>query len=241
MDSDEAMMQFYVLKVEVGSTYETWFEKTEPIHRGDALYCPTCGINVTNLRWLPPYRAAIKAYGRELGDVAFFGMSILVSHRFRLAWEQAGLRGINEFTPLERVRVRPARLGKRPVNYYHVEVRQFGTRVDMKRSLIEYGEPITCDRCLSAGVDTVRGFAIDERSWTGEDIFEAWGMPGSIIVTDRVRQLRDEHGLTNVNLTPVEEYFWDPLSKWTPVDYSPPDWYKPDETDDGDDAQRLAN
>jgi hypothetical protein len=213
-------VQFYVLELKVGSPYETWHRSMEPVHLGDSLHCPECGINFTSLRWLPPYRAMIKAYGPELGDVAFSGMSILVSHRFRLAWEGAHLRGIDEFTPLERVRVRPARLGKGAVSYYHVEVRHFGTRIDLQRSLIEYDKPITCDKCLSAGADTVRGFAIDERSWTGEDIFVAWGMPGSIIVTDRVRQLRDEYDLKNVNLTPVEEYFWDPLKKWTPVDYS---------------------
>jgi len=66
----------------------------------------------------------------------------------------------------------------------------------------------------------VRGFAIDESSWTGEDIFIAWGKPGSIIVTDRVRQLRDDHDLKNVTLTPVEKFVWDPLKQWTPVDYS---------------------
>jgi hypothetical protein len=43
---------------------------------------------------------------------------------------------------------------------------------------------------------------------------------GVIVVTDRVRQLRDDYGLTNINLTPVEEYLWDPLYKWTPVDNS---------------------
>ncbi|MBK9262370.1 MAG: hypothetical protein IPM54_21530 [Polyangiaceae bacterium] len=194
------------------------------------------------LPWFPPYRAELKAYGKALGDVAFGpGMELLVSERFRTAWEAANLRGI-EFAPLEKIRVRPARLGRKTVTYFHVAPRRFGTRVDLTRSLIEHGKPFTCNYCMSAGIDTIRGFAIDEASWTGEDIFIAWGLTGSIIVTDRVRQLRDEHGLTNVNLTPVEQYFWDPLSKWTPVDYSPPDWYKPDDTDDsGDEEQRLAN
>ena len=64
---------------------------------------------------------------------------------------------------------------------------------------------------------------VDSTSWSGEDMFYAWGLCGTVIVTDRVRQLRDDHGLTNVTLTPTEEYFWDPLKSWTPIDYSPPD------------------
>lgn len=47
--------------------------------------------------------------------------------------------------------------------------------------------------------------------------------------TDRVRQLRDDYCLTNVNLTPTEEYFWDPLKKWPPVDYSRDDLPNPSE------------
>ena len=232
-------MQFFVLEEEVGLPYETRCDGMQPEHIGevsDCQTCPVCGEHVGMLPWLPPYRAELKAYGKALGDVAFgSSMSLLVSDRFRNAWEAAHLRGL-VFTPLERLRVRPPRLGKKRVTYFHVAPRRFGARVDLKRSLIEYGQPITCSYCLSAGVDTVRGMAIEESSWTGEDMFIPWGKPGSIIVTDRVRQLRDEHGLTNVNLTPVEEYFWDPLSKWTPVDYSPPDWYKPDEDSDDEPA-----
>jgi hypothetical protein len=63
-------------------------------------------------------------------------------------------------------------------------------------------------------------------------MFRAWGLSGRIIVTDRVRQLRDDYGLTNVNLTPVEEYFWDPLNKWTPVDYSRDEVAVPDEDEE---------
>jgi hypothetical protein len=184
------------------------------------------------LPWLPPYRAELQAYGKALGDIAFGpGGDLLVSDRFRTAWEAANLRGL-EFAPLERLRVRPARLGKKTPTYFYASPELHGTQVDVDRSLIERDQPITCNKCKSGGAQTVRGFVIDESSWTGEDMFRAWGLSGSIIVTDRVRQLRDDYGLTNINLTPVEEYFWDPLNKWTPVDHSPPDWYKPDNDDD---------
>jgi hypothetical protein len=217
-------MQFYVMDLKVGSPYETWLDEMEPIHRGtadDCQKCPQCGESMGSmLPWLPPYRATIRAYGKQLGDVAFDGMNIVVSEKFRLVWTESQLRGIDVFHPLERIRVRPARLGRKTPTYYFVRVQRFGARVDLKRSLIEYDRPFTCTYCLEAGIDTVRGFTIDLASWTGEDLFIAWGKPGSIIVTDRVRQLRDDHDLKNMTLTPVEEFVWDPLNQWTPVDYS---------------------
>lgn len=216
-------MQFYVMDLEVGSPFETWLDTMEPIHRGtgsDRQKCPQCGQRVGLLPWLPPFRGCLRAYGKQLGDVAFDGLDIVVSEKFRLAWTDAQLKGIDTFHPLERIRVRPARLGKKTPTYFVVQPRRFGTRVDLNRSLIEYNGPFACSFCLHTNLDTVRGFAIDESSWTGEDIFIAWGKPGSIIVTDRVRQLRDDHDLKNVTLTPVEKFVWDPLKQWTPVDYS---------------------
>lgn len=216
-------MQFYVMDVKVGSPFETWVDKMEPVNIGTGdqrQKCPKCGEEMGMLPWLPPYRATIRAYGKQLGDVTYTSMDIVVSEKFRLAWTEAKLQGIEDFHPLERIRVRPARLGRKTPTYYFVKVQRFGARVDLNRSLIEYNNPFTCMYCLEANVDTVRGFTIDESSWTGEDVFIPWGMPGSPVVTDRVRQLRDEHHLKNMTLTPVEEYVWDPLNKWTPVDYS---------------------
>ena len=219
-------MRFYVLDYEVGSSHETMFNAMAPNHIGkgtDRQACPACGEHMGMLPWLPPYRAEVKAYGKQLGDVAFGpGNGLLVSARFRAAWEATDLRGL-EFAPIERIRVRPARFGKKPVTYWHVAPRRFGTRIDVSRGLIEWDTPHLCMTCLDANADSIRGFAIDETSWTGEDMFYAWGLNGSIIVTDRVRQLRDEHGLTNINLTPVEEFFWDPYYRWAVIDYSPAD------------------
>ena len=216
-------MQFYVMELEVGSLFETWGDAMDPIHIGasaDRQKCPGCGKGVGSLPWMPPFRATVRAYGKQLGDVAFASSDILVSQKFRQTWTDAQLKGIDTFHPLERIRVRPARLGKKAPTYFVVQPKRFGTRVDLNRSLIEYNGSFACMKCLHTNVDTVRGFSIDESSWTGEDLFITWGMPGSIIVTDRVRQLRDDHDLKNVTLTPVEKFVWDPLNRWTPVDYS---------------------
>ena len=228
-------MQFYVLgDLRTDDwNYHAYASGMKPENIGEAPLCPVCGECIGMLPWVPPYHVEIVAHGKMLGDVVkCTGMSLLVSDRFRQAWQQEGLCGIEEFSPLARLRVRPARLGRRPLTYFHVAPQYYGTQIDVEHSLIEYNRPITCGKCKSGDVESVRGFAIDEASWTREDLFIAWGMSGEIIVTDRVRQLRDDYGLTNINLTPVEKYFWDPYNQWSVIDYSRENVAMPDEDDE---------
>ena len=236
-------MRFYVMgDPDDDCTYDTQFYKMKPVHRGDARTCPQCHGFVSMLPWLPPYRAEIRTHGKALGDVAFGpGGDLLVSARFREAWEASNLCGL-EFLPLERLRVRPARLGKKPHTYFHVAIRLFGTQIDVERSYIKRTEPMTCNKCKSGGLlEGVRGFAIDEASWTGEDIFFPWGLSADIVVTDRVRQLRDDYDLKNVNLTPVEEFLWDPRKQWTPYDHSHGGDYDTPSHDENHDESDTTN
>lgn len=207
-------MKFYVLgKVEVGQ-YDGWFSPMKPDRTGDAPVCPVCERYVGALVWLPPYAATIHTYNSKLGDVVDGpGDSLLVSERFRLAWEERQLKGIDTFTPLERIRVRPARLGKPAPVYYHIAPRMFGAKVDFTRSHFKYGG-LMCEACRTMrGFKSVKGFVIEDGTWTGEDIFRPWGFTGTVVVTDRVRQLRDDYDLKNVELTPTEEEVFPPEHK----------------------------
>jgi hypothetical protein len=223
-------MQFFVMELQVGVPSETWFSKMEPVHRGEPLRCPMCGGVVSGLQSLPPYRVELLVHGKASGDVAFNGTELLLSARFRAAWESAHLRGL-DFAAVDRLRVRPARLGRKSFEYFYVVPKFFGTHVDIEHSMIEHEDQISCNQCHYGGlIKSIRGMRINEATWSGEDIFLAWGLCGTIIVSDRVRRLRDDHGLTNINLTPVEEYFWDPYNQWTPVDYSRDDVAAPEES-----------
>jgi hypothetical protein len=211
-----SMTRFFVFDYLVGSPDETEFEEIAPVRLGDAPRCPTCGLFVGGLPWLPPYRALVRAHGEQLGDVAFgVGDSLLVSDRFRRAWEAEGLRGLSRFDALEELRVRPAKLAKSAVSYFHVSVEYGRTEVDEERSIIERSEPPSCGQCKTGGTDSIRGFAIAEGTWSGEDIFYAWGLPGTTVVTERLKQLAERYALTNIHLTPVEDYVRDPLRKHT--------------------------
>lgn len=219
-------MQFYVLGRPPPNdwTYYTDALPLPPHNTGKGPLCPQCHELAGLLPWLPPYHAEVIAHDHKFADVAFVpGLNLLLSDRFRRAWFDAQLVGIDVFNPIERIRVRPARLKKKAPIYFHVAPRLFDVQVDLEHSLIEYTRPITCAKCKSGDVDTARGFSLDDATWRGEDIFLVWGMYGPIIVSDRVRELRDKHSLTNVNLTPTEEYLWDPEKRWTPWCYYLPD------------------
>lgn len=221
-------MQFYVLgnlRLDEGP-YESRASAMKPENVGEASKCPICHQWVSMIPWLPPYHAEIIVHGQKLGDlVKGYGESFLVSDRFRRAWLEEKLQGIDVFSSVKRLRVRPARLRNTAPPYYHIAVRLFDVMVDVEHSRIEYRYPINCPRCKGGACDSVRGFALDETTWRGEDIFEACGMSGIFIVSDRVRALRDKHGLTNINLTPIEEYLWDPEKRWTPWCYYLPDGF----------------
>ena len=232
MDFEPMHMKFFVLHVKAGAPYETRYSELKPIVEGRAPTCPICGEYVGMIPTLPPYGAEITAFDKQPGDIAFGpANNLLVSEKFRQSWDGKRLRGL-DFHPIERLRVRPARLGKKPLTYFHVAPRYFGTHIDLERSTFEHEDPISCSQCHYGGLlKSIRGMQIDEVSWTGEDMFFAWGLCGTVIVTDRVRQLRDEFGLTNINLTPVESFFWDPYNQWSVIDYSRDEVPAPDEDD----------
>jgi hypothetical protein len=205
--------RFFVLHPAVGSTDETEFEELAPVHLGDAPRCFTCDWLLGPKPWLPPYRAVVRGHGRYLGDIAFgVGSSLLVSGAFRRAWESENLRGLSQFATLDEQRIRPPRLAREAPSFFRVLVAYGRAAVDEGRSLLERSGTKSCERCGNGAVlKSVRGFSIADDTWSGEDMFYAWGLPGTVIVSDRFKQLAERHTLRNVHVTAIEEYVWDPL------------------------------
>ena len=54
-------------------------------------------------------------------------------------------------------------------------------------------------------------------SWQGEDVFRPRGKRGSILVSERFAEFARRHALTNMKLTPTEEFVWDPLGQGPPA------------------------
>ncbi|WP_257457953.1 hypothetical protein [Archangium lipolyticum] len=167
------------------------------------------------LKWLPPYRVELELYGEELGDyIRGPGYGWLISERFAEAFRAEGLTGLEGFHPVEVLRVRCMR--KRPrqpltVPRYYVVWPCFGRgAVDPVLNRVRIRKTPTCTECRSAGIDAIHGFVLEPGTWGGEDIFRPRGMQGDIVVSERFKNFVEQHGLTNMVLTPTEQFVWDP-------------------------------
>ena len=199
------------------SPYDTEFAAIEPVNRGDAPRCPRCHDVIGLLPWLPPYRVELEIHGDEPGDfVEARGYELLISERFAAAVREEGLTGFLGFHPVEVEQMRFVRKRKKnpsPVTAprYFVVTPCYGrAAVDVVLNRIRFRSPPTCPECRSTGIDATHGFVLDPGTWGGEDVFRPRGMQGKIVVSERFKAMVERHGLTNMRLTPIEKYVWDP-------------------------------
>ncbi len=216
MASEASMSpRFFVLTEGVhGSHYDADAETVDPVNLGDAPRCPRCGAFVGMLKWLPPYRVELKLYGREFGDFIKISAELLISERFAEAFRAEGLTGLEGFHPVEVVRVRSMkkRAGKSlTVPRYRVASPCWGQgAVDLVLNRVRTLRTPTCPECRTGGINAINGFVLEPGTWGGEDIFRPRGLTGDLVVTERFKAFAERHGLTNVVLTPTEQYVWDP-------------------------------
>ena len=206
---------FVLSKGEIGSRYDAEVEMVEPENLGEAPRCPRCGDFIGMLPWLSPYRVELELHGQEFGDfIKVPGYELLISEQFAEAFRAEGLTGLEGFHPVEVLRVR--RRGKRalkPISvprYYAVSPCYGRGAVDLVLNRVRTSEPPTCPECRSAGIDAIHGFVLEPGTWGGEDIFRPRGIQGRIVVSERFKEFVERHGLTNMVLTPTEQYVWDP-------------------------------
>lgn len=216
-----SISRFYVLDDGMFGAHDTKSEGVDPVHYGDAPRCSRCNAGLAMRTWLQPYRVELELYGQSLGDfVKGPGYSFLLSERMAEAFQSEGLTGLSGFDPAEVVRVRRKKKGPKSgtVPRYFVVTPCFSrAAVDVARSLLRYGAPVTCEECRSAGLDTAHGFVLEPGTWQGEDVFRARGLPGTDIVSERFAGFVARHGLTNMKLIPAEDYVWDPLQRGPPA------------------------
>jgi hypothetical protein len=210
MASDRAFARFYVLVPGRGSDADTEFFKSEPISRGEAPKCPTCGRFLGMRRWLSPRRAEVVVHGERSGDFAFTSSSeFLVSEVVLSAIHDEGLTGLNDVEEVEvssTLRTVPAK----PRRYFYGEIEQQGADLDPGRSDVERTTTPGCSGCLSDGIVSIRGFAIDSATWSGADIFVPRGLPGVVVVSEAFRRAAEARGFSNIELVPTGRYTWVP-------------------------------
>jgi hypothetical protein len=222
MDSEmSSSPRFFELEDGMSGSYDTKYDKVEPVNRGEPPPCPKCGETIGSLTWLPPYRAELELYGQSPGDfVTGSGSTFLISERMAESFQTEGLTGLLGFHPVELVRVRRKRKGPRlgDLPRYFAVTACFGRgAVDETRSRLHRDKPVTCSECRNTGVDSIHGFTLEPGTWQGEDVFRPRGLQGDIVVSERFAEFVKRHKFTNMKLTPIEEYVWDPLRKGPPA------------------------
>jgi len=215
-------MNFYVLKNP--SSYDNHkyaildYDSVGTDNRGDAKQCPKCGSTLSSLAWLPPYRVILEPWSNRYGDIGFAGDELLLSENFMERFRRAGLRGLEVLGKAEIVKVKRrggARPKGDPPSYFVARPTYSFTKIDLKASGAKTETPVTCDTCLSYGLlYRYARIVVDEATWSGDDIFFAMGISGTIITSQRFATWYHENQINTGVLIRAEEDKWDPL----PVD-----------------------
>jgi hypothetical protein len=206
------MTRFYVLKSpkDYQQTAVTDYLPVDPYNVGDALKCGLCRKSISMGSWLPPYRVELEVWGNEYGDIAFgVGNDLLVSERFARLFQQAKLTGLKNYNEIEIVEV-ISRGGSKllliPPKYYRVTVSRSRAAIDREASELEGYEKIVCKECREGGVKRIKRIIMERRTWTGEDVFIARGLAGTIITSESFYDFYVSNNINAGELIPAEEY-----------------------------------
>ena len=208
-------MKFYVLETPKPDSPEDFagridvMKPDKGVNRGPAPTCPRCGRVLGMMTWLPPYRIGVETWGRRYGDVARTGDDLIVSDRFKKAFEERGLRGIKDFEPVEVIKVTHRRgKPKEPMpRYFKGSVAFSPTAIDQKASgYVWEDESRVCSECQFdrlADVKRYKRLVIKEDTWNGDDVFFPRG-GRRVMVSERFRSMFHEYQLLGAVFIPSE-------------------------------------
>jgi hypothetical protein len=180
---------------------------------GNAPRCPTCG-GYTGLRpLLEPLEVDVEAWGRSCGDVAFGpGDQVLISEKSKRAFENAGVRGVERIEPVtvRRVRRRGDFEAASSPKYWLATIVHGTGFIDVTQSGLRRSEGQVCIVCGLGGVLLgLKRVVLTPGSWSGEDVFYARGLPGTILVSKRFKDVVEASGLTGFQFENTDDYEMD--------------------------------
>ena len=194
----------------------TDFAQVDGSKSGEAPCCSICGNATGLMPLLPPVRVELKTWGTSCGDIAWGPCNeLLFSDRFMEMYQSHGLIGLINIVPAEVVKIRTRRKLRNPIpSYYCCRAKQSRAAIDDVRSGIERDGHCTCDECRLGGIlKRMKRVILEADSWSGEDIFYARGLPGTILVSEKFSDLCREYKISNCQLIPAEEFSFD-LYPW---------------------------
>ena len=207
-------MNFFILqnlKAGAGAAV-TDFLPSDGSKTGEAPRCPLCANYVGMLPLLPPVRVELETWGTKFGDIAFGpGDELLVSDRFLTLFQHSGLTGLIDLGCVEVVKLKSHRnLSGPPPRYYCCRVCRSTAAVDDAKSGLEREEPSTCEECRLGGlIKRAQRIVVEAASWSGEDIFFARGLPGTILASEKFTSFCQQNQITNCNLVPAQGFSFD--------------------------------
>ncbi len=208
-------MKFYVLSSprDTDGAAVTDFSKSGSVNRGEAPTCPICGGFTGMLPWLPPYRAELEVWGKDFGDIAFGpGNELLVAQRVADAFKSEGLVGFSGFDEVDIVKVirrGGSKITSHPPRYYCVAIARSRAAIDVEASGLVHEEPFTCPECRIGLVKRTTRIVLEEGTWSGEDVFYARGLPGTILASERFKAFFDRYSVDNGTLIDAAGYSFD--------------------------------
>lgn len=186
-------------------SHRTDFAYADTVAKGEAMRCPKCGGFVSMLPPLPPFVVHLETWGSDFGDIAFGPSDLLVSRAFVEAYRQSQLRGLSSF---ERVTVAShskhgTASGSVP-EYFRTSPSRNAAKIDLVASGVEWksGRAPTCEECLAGIIKRWSRVVVDEQSWDGSDVFNAYGIPGEILTSKRFHDWSAAQGFRNLILRP---------------------------------------
>ena len=205
-------MKFYVLDnpsdTERGAV--TDFTQSKPMNLGEAPTCPICGGFIGSLPWLPPYRAELEVWGKDYGDIAFGpGNELMVAQRVADAFKHEGLFGFSGFNEVDIVKVirrGGSKIASHPPRYFCVAIARGRAAIDVEASKMVHEEPFTCPECRSGLIKRIGRIVLEEGTWSGEDVFFARGLPGTILASERFKAFFDRYSVNNGVLIDAADY-----------------------------------
>jgi hypothetical protein len=209
-------MTFYVLANprEVDRFAVTDYCNSEGSHNhAPAPRCPVCNSPIALKPWLPPYSAELEVWGNVYGDIAFGpGNELLVTKGVAAAFKDEHLSGLSGFHDIDIVKVinrSGSKLSASPPSYQVVTIARSRAAIDIRASELIHEDRYTCQECRSGLIKRAARVIIEEGSWSGEDIFFARGLPGTVVTSERFKSFFQKYRINNGILIEADKFSFD--------------------------------
>lgn len=189
----------------------TDFHLRNPV-RGEAPRCPVCGGYTGGLPLLQPVRVDLEVWGTQFGEFAFGpGDQLLVTEHLWALFRGSDLTGLLDVGPAEVIGVKAHKKLGLPLPCYRCcRVARSRAAIDEAKSGLEREPAQRCEACRLGGIiKRAKRIVLEPDSWSGEDIFFARGLPGTILASEKFQDFCVKNHVSNCVLIPAEKYSFD--------------------------------